>query len=51
MEVAIYNLLEHENHVRENNLHIVFAINLCCYQINFYKNPKYYFSCFCYKYS
>lgn len=50
MEFASYNLLEHENYVRENNLNKVFTINLFCYQINVYNNhPKYYFTCFCHK--
>ena len=48
MEFANYTLLEHEIYVRENNLTKMFGINLCCYQMIFYKNPKYYFSCFCF---
>ena len=49
MEFATYNLLEYEKYIRENNLIQIFALNLCCYQINFYKNPNYYFTCYCYK--
>lgn len=50
MEFATYNLLEYENYIRENNLNLIFSLNLCFYKINFYgNNPKYYFTCFCHK--
>ena len=50
MEFRTYNLLEYENYIKENNLIQVFSFNLFCYQIKFYKNnPKYYFTCYCYK--
>ena len=49
MKIAFYNLLEHENYVRENKLTKIFSLYLFCYQINFYENPKYCFDCFCFK--
>lgn len=49
MKFINYNLLEHENYIRENNLTQILCFNLFCYQIIFYNNPKYYFNCICYK--
>ena len=49
MEFFIYNTVEHENQIREMNLNKYLCIHLCCYQIIFYKNPNYYFACYCYK--
>lgn len=47
--MATYTPLEQYNHIRENNMIKTFSINLFCYQIDFYKDPKYCFSCFCFK--
>ena len=49
MKFASYNLLEHENYIRENNLNKIIGLNLFCCHINFYKNANYYFDCYCYK--
>ena len=45
MKFTIYNLLEYENYVRENNLTKILGLNLFCCQIDFYENAKYYFDC------
>ena len=49
MEFVIYNSIEDTNHIREMISNKFLSINLCCYQIIFYKNPNYYFACYCYK--
>ena len=48
MEFVIYYNVEDANH-REMISNKFLSINLCCYQIIFYKNQNYYFACYCYK--
>ena len=45
----MYNLLERENYLRENEFNKICGVNLFFCQIHFYKNAKYYFECFCHK--
>ena len=49
MEFVIYNSVEHPTQLREIISNKYLSINLFCYQIIFYKNPNYYFACYCYK--
>jgi len=49
MEFVIYNSIDDANHIREMISNKFLSINLGCYQIIFYKNPNYYFACYCYK--
>jgi hypothetical protein len=49
MEFVIYNSIDDANHIREMVSNKFLSINLGCYQIIFYKNPNYYFACYCYK--
>jgi hypothetical protein len=49
MELVVYHGLEHDNFLTGVHYNKICGINLFCCKINFYKNLKYYFSCFYYK--